>query len=53
MPIAFSITAISGTYPYVVINYYEKSFLDLIGIFYPSGELLFMGGVDWRGVGWP
>jgi len=38
MPIPFSIKAISGTYPDIALNYYEKSFLNLIGIFYPSGE---------------
>jgi hypothetical protein len=38
MPIPFAIKAISGTYPDIALNYYEKSFLNLIGIFYPSGE---------------
>jgi hypothetical protein len=40
MPITFSITAISGSYPDIAVNYYEKTFiyLILIGIFYPSGE---------------
>jgi hypothetical protein len=38
MPIPFSIKAISGTYPDIALNYFRKSFLNLIGIFYPSGE---------------
>jgi hypothetical protein len=38
MPITFSITAISETYPDIAVNYYEKTFIHLIGIFYPSGE---------------
>jgi hypothetical protein len=38
MPMPFSIKAISANYPDIALNYYEKSFLDLIGIFYPSGE---------------
>jgi hypothetical protein len=38
MPITFSITAISGIYPDIAVNYYEKTFVHLIGIFYPSGE---------------
>jgi hypothetical protein len=38
MPIPFSIKAISGSYPDIALNYYEISFLNLIGIFYPSGE---------------
>jgi hypothetical protein len=38
MPITFSIIAISGSYPDIAVNYYEKTFIHLIGIFYPSGE---------------
>jgi hypothetical protein len=38
MPTLFFIKAISGTYPDIALNYYEKSFLNSIGIFYPSGE---------------
>jgi hypothetical protein len=40
MLITFSITAISGSYLDIAVNYYEKTFiyLILIGIFYPSGE---------------
>jgi hypothetical protein len=38
MPITFSITAISRSYPDIAVNYYEKAFIYLIGIFYPSGE---------------
>jgi hypothetical protein len=38
MPITFFITAISGIYPDITVNYYEKTFIHLIGIFYPSGE---------------
>jgi hypothetical protein len=38
MPIPFSIKAISRIYPNIALNYYEKSFLNVIGIFYPSGE---------------
>jgi hypothetical protein len=38
MPITFSITAISGTYPNIAVNYYEKTFIHFIGIFHPPGE---------------
>jgi hypothetical protein len=38
MPTTFSIKAISGSYPDIALNYYEIFFLNLIGIFYPSGE---------------
>jgi hypothetical protein len=38
MPILFSITAISETYPDIATNYYEKIFINIIGIFYPPGE---------------
>jgi hypothetical protein len=38
MPITFSITAISGVYPDIAVNYHEKTFINLIGIFYPTGE---------------
>jgi hypothetical protein len=38
MPITFSIAAISGIYPDIAANYYAKTFIHLIGIFYPSGE---------------
>jgi hypothetical protein len=38
MPIIFSIKAISGIYPDIALNYYEKSFIHLFGIFYPPGE---------------
>ncbi len=34
----FSVPAISGIYPDIAGNYYEKTFIHLIGIFYPSGE---------------
>jgi hypothetical protein len=48
MPIPFSIKAISGSYPDIALNYYEIFFLNLIGIFYPSGESTLMGGVGWH-----
>jgi len=38
MPIPFAITAISGNYPDIAANYYEKIFIHLISIFYPLGE---------------
>jgi hypothetical protein len=38
MPIPFTITAISGTYPDMAVSYYEKAYFNLIGIFYPPGE---------------
>jgi hypothetical protein len=38
MPILFAITAISGSYPDITVNYYEKIFISLIVIFYPSDE---------------
>jgi hypothetical protein len=38
MLITFFITAISGIYPDIAVNYHEKTFIHLIGIFYPSGE---------------
>jgi hypothetical protein len=47
MPIPFFIKAISGIYPDIALNYYEKSFLNSIGIFYPSGEPTLMGGAGW------
>jgi amino acid permease len=48
MPIPFSITAISGTFPDMAVCYYEKTFIILIGIFYPLGEPILQGGVGWR-----
>jgi hypothetical protein len=33
MPITFSITAISGSYSDIAVDYYEKTFIYLIGIF--------------------
>jgi len=48
MPKTFSLTAISGSYSDIAVNYYEKTFIHLIGIFYPSGEPILMGGVGWR-----
>jgi hypothetical protein len=38
MPKTFSITAISGIYPDIAVNYHEKTSIHLIGIFYPPGE---------------
>jgi len=38
MPMTFSITTISGSYPDIAVKNYEKTFIHLIGIFYPSGE---------------
>jgi hypothetical protein len=38
MPITFSIIAISGSYPDIAVNYYGKTFIHLIGVFYPLGE---------------
>jgi len=38
MPIPLTITAISGNYPDIAVNYYVKIFIHLIGIFYPLGE---------------
>jgi hypothetical protein len=40
MPIPFTITAISGTYPDMAVSYYEKAYFNLIGIFYLPGELI-------------
>jgi hypothetical protein len=37
MPILFYLTAISGSYPDMAVNYYENIFINLIGIFYPPG----------------
>jgi hypothetical protein len=48
MPMPFSIKAISGIYPDIALNYYDKSFLNLIGIFYPSSEPILQGGVGWH-----
>jgi hypothetical protein len=38
MSIVFFITAISGIFPDIAVNHYEKAFIHLIGIFYSSGE---------------
>jgi hypothetical protein len=40
MPIQSPITAISGNYSDIAVNYHEKAFIYLIGIFYPSGEAI-------------
>jgi hypothetical protein len=31
-------TAISETYPDIAVNHNEEAFINIIGIFYPSGE---------------
>jgi hypothetical protein len=38
MPITYSITAISDSYPDIAVNYYEKTFIHSIGIFHPPGK---------------
>jgi hypothetical protein len=38
MPITFSITAISGTYPDIAVNYYEKNFYPFNRHFLPFGR---------------
>jgi hypothetical protein len=38
MLITFSITAISGTYPDIAVNYHEKTSIHSVCIFYPTGE---------------
>jgi len=32
----------------MAVNYHEKTFIHLIGIFYPLGEPILLGGVGWR-----